>query len=75
MYISAVEENAVKVREGDRVSVLLQDSQLRWPDTFALGPDGAVYVTSSRIMDMNWFKPENPPNLKTTLFRIEGAPR
>jgi sugar lactone lactonase YvrE len=71
MYISAVEENAIRIREGDRVSVLLQDSRLRWPDTFAQGPDGAVYVTSSRIMDMNWFKPENPPALKTTLFRIE----
>jgi len=75
MYISAVEENAVKIREGDRVSVLLQDSQLRWPDTFTQGPDGTVYVTSSRIMDMNWFKPENPASLKTTLFRIEDTPR
>jgi sugar lactone lactonase YvrE len=75
MYISAVEENAVKVRDGDKVSVLLQDSRLRWPDTFALGPDGTVYITSSRIMDMNWFKPENPPSLKTTLFRIEGTQR
>ncbi|SMP40801.1 SMP-30/gluconolactonase/LRE family protein [Noviherbaspirillum suwonense] len=75
MYISAVEENAVKVRDGDKVSVLLQDEKLRWPDTFAQGPDGAVYVTSSRIMDMNWFKPENPASLKTTLFRIEMAPR
>ncbi len=75
MYISAVEENAIKVRQDGKVSVLLQDSRLRWPDTFALGPDGAVYVTSSRIMDMHWFKPENPPALKTTLFRIEGAPR
>ena len=75
MYISAVEENAIKVRKDGKVSVLLQDSRLRWPDTFALGPDGTVYVTSSRIMDMHWFKPENPPNLKTTLFRIEGTPR
>jgi hypothetical protein len=24
---------------------------------------------------MHWFKPENPPALKTTLFRIEGTPR
>lgn len=71
MYISVVEENAVKVRDGDKVSVLVQDSRLRWPDTFALGPDGTVYVTASHIMDMNWFKPENPPSLKTTLFRIE----
>jgi sugar lactone lactonase YvrE len=75
MYISAVEENAIKLREDGKVSVLLQDSRLRWPDTFALGPDGTVYVTSSRIMDMHWFKPENPPSLKTTLFRIEGTPR
>lgn len=75
MYISAVEENAIKVRDGDKVSMLLQDSRLRWPDTFSLGPDGTVYVTSSRIMDMHWFKPENPPSLKTTLFRIEGAPK
>jgi len=75
MYISAVEDNAIKVRDGDKVSVLLQDSRLRWPDTFALGPDGTVYVTSSRIMDMHWFKPENPASLKTTLFRIEGTSR
>ena len=75
MYISAVEENAVKVRDGDKVTLLLQDKQLRWPDTFAQGPDGAIYVTSSRIQDMNWFKPENPAALKTTLFRIEmGKP-
>lgn len=71
MYISAVEEDAVKVRDGDQVRIVVQDKQLRWPDTFARGPDGAIYVTSSRIQDMNWFKPENPPNLKTTLFRIE----
>ena len=75
MYISAVEENAVKVRDGDKVSVLLQDSRLRWPDTFALGPDGAVYLTASHIMDMNWFKPGNPASVKTTLFRIEGTQR
>ena len=75
MYISAVEENAVKVKVRDGVSTMVQDSRLRWPDTFAQGPDGAVYVTSSRIMDMNWFKTENPPSLKTTLFRIEPTQR
>ena len=61
----------LKVRDGDKVSMLVQDSRLRWPDTFALGPDGAVYVTASHIMDMNWFKPDNPASLKTTLFKIE----
>jgi sugar lactone lactonase YvrE len=71
MYVSAVEENAVKLRDGDRLTVLVQDPRLRWPDTFAEGPDGAVYVTASRIQDMNWFKPGNPAALPTTLFRIE----
>ena len=73
MYISAVEENAVKVRDGGQVSTLVQDGRLRWPDTFAEGPDGTVYVTSSRIMDMNWYKPEAGPALATQLWRIEGT--
>ncbi|MDF2446059.1 MAG: hypothetical protein K0S46_1295 [Moraxellaceae bacterium] len=71
MYISAVEENAVKVREGDEVSTLLQDRRLRWPDSFAEGPDGTVYVTDSRIPDMVWFRPHGPAQLRTTLYRIE----
>lgn len=71
MYISAVEENAIKVREGDRVRTLLADDRLRWPDSFAEGPDGEIYVTSSHIQDMKWFKPGNGPQLPTALFRIE----
>jgi len=70
MYISALEEDAIKVREGDRVEVLLQDSRLRWPDTFSQGPDGTMYVTASRIMDNAWHDPEAPARLSTTLFRF-----
>jgi sugar lactone lactonase YvrE len=74
MYVTAPEDDAVKVR--DNVSaplrVLVKDARLRWPDTMAEGPDGVVYVTSSRIQDMNWYKPTSPAALPTTLFRIEG---
>lgn len=70
MYISALEEDAIKVRDGDRVDVLLQDERLRWPDTFAQGPDGTMYVTASRIMDNAWHDPEAPAQLSTTLFRF-----
>ena len=74
MYVTAPEDDAVKVR--DSVSAPLRmwvkDAALRWPDTLAEGPDGAVYVTSSRIQDMNWFKPASGTALPTTLFRIEG---
>lgn len=73
MYISAIEEHAVKVREGDEVYTLLQDKRLRWPDSFAEGPDGTVYVTDSRIPDMPWFRPASGTRLRTALYRIEDA--
>jgi sugar lactone lactonase YvrE len=71
LYLSAIEQDAVKVRDGDRITTLVQDKRLRWPDTFSEGPDGTIYVTSSRIQDMSWFKPENGPRLETQLWRIE----
>jgi sugar lactone lactonase YvrE len=73
MYLSAIEQDAVHVRDGNRIATLVQDKRLRWPDTFSQGPDGSVYVTSSRIQDMSWFKPENGPRLDTQLWRIEEA--
>jgi len=74
LYLSAIEQDAVKVRDGDRITTLVQDKRLRWPDTFSEGPDGTVYVTSSRIQDMSWFKPANGPRLQTQLWRIEPGP-
>jgi sugar lactone lactonase YvrE len=71
LYLSAIEQDAVKVREVDRITTLVQDKRLRWPDTFSEGPDGAIYITSSRIQDMSWFKPQNAPRLETKLWRIE----
>lgn len=47
LYLSAIEQDAVKVRDGDRITTLVQDKRLRWPDTFSEGPDGTIYVTSS----------------------------
>jgi sugar lactone lactonase YvrE len=73
LYLSAIEQDAVKVRDGDRITTLVQDKRLRWPDTFSEGPDGTIYVTSSRIQDMSWFKPQNGPRLETQLWRIEPA--
>ena len=74
MYVTAPEDDAVKVRDNANAPLrtLVRDARLRWPDTMAEGPDGAVYVTSSRIQDMNWFKPASPAALPTTLFRIDG---
>src|SRR5206468_732385 len=70
LYVSSVEHHAVRVRDGDRLTTLLRDPQLRWPDTFTQGPDGTVYVTDSRIPDMSWFNPKNPIALPTSLYAI-----
>src|SRR5687767_13690134 len=65
LYLSAIEQDPVKVRAGNRVTTFVQDKRLRWPETISEGPDGTIYVTSARIQDMNWFKPENGPRLET----------
>ncbi len=75
MYVTAPEENALKVRNlaagpRGRVRVLMQHERLRWPDTFAQGPDGALYVTTSRIQDSAIFKPDAPKSLATQLWRV-----
>ena len=70
LYVTAPEENAVKVREGERLDVVVQDERLRWPDTLSEGPDGAIYATTSRIQDSAIFKPEAGPRIETQLWRI-----
>ena len=74
LYVTAPEENAVRVRETDgRMTPVVSDARLRWPDTFSQGPDGAIYVTASHIQDMNWYKPQHPKALPTALFRIDDG--
>ncbi len=70
-YVSAIEENAVKIRNGDNLTTIVQDDRLRWPDTFSEGPDGMIYVTSSRIMDNAFWKPANGPTIKTSLWKFK----
>jgi sugar lactone lactonase YvrE len=72
LYVTALEENAVKVRNGDQLAIVVQDDRLRWPDTLSEGPDGAIYVTSSRIQDSAIFKPEAGPQLETQLWRFDA---
>jgi sugar lactone lactonase YvrE len=78
MYITAVEENAIRMRDLDegpqgQPRVVAQDAQLRWPDTFTQGPDGTIYVTSSHIQDSSMFKPDAPNALPTQLWRLAKA--
>jgi sugar lactone lactonase YvrE len=73
LLITAVEEHAVKVWDGTTLTTLVHEPGLRWPDTFAEGPDGTIYLTDSRIPEMNWFKPGHPDALPTRLLIIADA--
>ena len=76
LYVTAPEENAVKVRDLDAgpngaPTILVQDDRLRWPDSFAEGPQGSIYVTTSRVQDSAFFRPDAPIALTTHLWRID----
>ena len=55
--------------------LLVTDARLRWPDTFAEGPDGAIYITGSHIQDSAFFKPGAPAALPTELWKIQQPAR
>jgi sugar lactone lactonase YvrE len=50
LYLSSLEENAVnRLTPAHRRERVVQDERLRWPDSFAVGPDGWIYVTTAQI--------------------------
>jgi sugar lactone lactonase YvrE len=53
LYLGDLESNAILYRTPDgRLNTLVQDEQLKWPDTFAMDGQGNLYVTTSRIHQM-----------------------
>jgi len=75
LYLSSIEDNAIKARRlsdgpAGRLRTVLQDPRLRWPDTFSEGPDGSLYVTTSRIQDSAFFNRDAPLALPTQLWRL-----
>lgn len=75
LYITSVEDNAVKARRLSQgpsggLRTVVQDPRLRWPDTFSEGPDGTLYVTTSRIQDSAFFNRDAPLALPTQLWRL-----
>jgi sugar lactone lactonase YvrE len=50
ILVSSLEDNAIKrVDSKGRVSTVIWDPRILWPDSFALGPDGSIWFTTSQI--------------------------
>ncbi len=50
IYLTDPEHNAVMTMQAEgKLTTLLQDPRLRWPDGFSFGPDGWLYVTCSAL--------------------------
>ena len=75
MYVTSPQDDSIKVRDlsakGSALTTLIQDKRLRWPDTFAEGPDGTLYVTTSRIQDSAFYKADARAALPTDLWSIK----
>ncbi len=76
MYITSPQDDSIKVRSlqqagnATKPTTWLKDARLRWPDTFAEGPDGRLYVTTSRIQDSAFYIPGAPAALPSALWRL-----
>jgi sugar lactone lactonase YvrE len=68
LYLTSPGDYSVTRLAQGGVSRVLTDKRLRWPDTFAEGPDGTLFVTASHIQDTVWFTPGAPPSIRTELF-------
>lgn len=52
LFFTAIQRNAIEMQDGKGPrKLLVTDPRLRWPDTFAQGPDGTLYFTNSDITD------------------------
>ncbi len=71
LYITSPADNAVHRWADGKVTTVVSDPRLRWPDTMSEGPDGTLYVTASHIPDTDWFKPGAPASVPTALFSFK----
>lgn len=69
IYFSALEKDAVMYRTpAGEMKTLVSDSMIAWPDSFAWGPDGGLYFTTSQIHLTKRFSPTG--EMPATPYRL-----
>jgi hypothetical protein len=50
LYLTSIEMNAIrKYTPAGNIETVVADERLKWPDSFSILPNGAVYVTTSQL--------------------------
>ncbi|HEY1583745.1 MAG TPA: L-dopachrome tautomerase-related protein [Chthoniobacterales bacterium] len=76
LYLTDIEHGAIQVMDmkDNKLSTVVADGRLSWPDSLAWGADGTLYVTCSKIQDMARFN--GGKDMRTTpyhLYKVIGA--
>jgi sugar lactone lactonase YvrE len=73
IYLSDMEHSAiVRLGQDRRLTTLLEDARLRWPDGFSFGPDGWLYVTCSSLQNVLFVShDEVPAHAPYQIFRFK----
>ena len=76
LYLSDLEHSAVVALGQDRkLRTIVKDDRLRWPDGFAFGPDGWLYVTCSALHQVILASPEQiAANAPYQIWRLRPEP-
>jgi sugar lactone lactonase YvrE len=67
LYLTGVERNNIERLVGNRLEHVVSSQELKWPDSFSVGPDGHIYVTTSQLHRND--APEGP--YKIFKFKVE----
>ena len=73
IYLSDMEHSAVvRLGQDRRLTTLVKDPRLRWPDGFSFGPDGWLYVTCSSLQNVLFIgASEVPAHAPYQIFRFQ----
>ena len=72
LYFTTVQKSAIETQEpgAKERHLLVKDPRLVWPDTFAEGPNAALYVTNSAIQNSPRYNPHGWTEKTFNLWKI-----